>query len=185
MQQEQDRFKLDGACIAIHRRPNERVIVYNFNIPAALTQDPATFQTILTQLESDFPAQSAGTVTPCYFQLTAVYTIVHSQTNEERLWLGSFNPRARELSQVTAFRPFEARTFIEYCLTNTQPDRVYNKLALVGGRDSDWVFGAIKSIVVTVQCVVTLQHIVFTNYNHWNNHGRWNRSRKVFTIYYD
>lgn len=188
MQQEPNRFKLDAAFISIHRRPDERVAVYNFNIPVPIVQDPNSYQTVLQQLETDFPPNARGLLTPPYFQISATYTIVHSATNEERVWLGSFNPRARDFSQVTVFRPLDRESFVPFCLVNTQPNRVSNKLSIVtGGQDSMWTFGELKSIVVSVQIVLSTQHPIFATRPHLLQYdgivGR--QKRKVFRLYYD
>lgn len=185
MQQEHERFKLDGAAIPIHRLQQQRIIVYNFNIPIAQSQDIAALERVKQQIVTDLPANANGAITPAYFQITAVYTIVHQGNNDERLWLGSFNPRARDLSQVTAFRPFDANSFVDYCILNGDPDRVRNKLtAVVNGRKSLWTLNTIISIVISVQATVSLNHPIFVNHPRLS-HQAHQRRRNVFKIYYD
>ena len=93
--QHQD-FKLDGAAILDFRNPNERVIVYNFNVPVERLRDIATFEFVRQVLVTDFPGTAPGVLVTPYFQLSAVYVLINTVTNEERLWCGSFHPRARE-----------------------------------------------------------------------------------------
>ena len=110
-------FKLDGAAILDSDSPQQRIVVYHFNIPVDRAQDIATFERVRQQIEQDFPAESNRDVdVPLYFQISAVYNLVHRETGEERLWQGSFNPRSRDLGQVTVFRPFDSQTFVDYAL---------------------------------------------------------------------
>lgn len=185
MQQQQERFKLDAAAIHLSRLQQQRIIIYNFNIPIEQAQQPANWEIIRQQIETDLPSGAPGTITQAFFQLTAVYTIVHRQTNEERLWLGSFNPRARDLSQITAFRPVDHESFVNYSVTNSEPTRVRNKLdSGVNTRNSVWNLGNILSIIASVQSTVSTTHLIFQNHPELSRHGAQNR-RNVFRIYYD
>lgn len=186
MQAEYERFKLDAAAIYLPRLPQQRIIVYNFNIPIEQAQTAATLDTVGQQVVTDLPLGAAGTISPPYFQISAVYTLVHRATNEERLWQGSFNPRARDLSQVTAFRPFDHQTFVNYCVTNCERERVRNKLtAVVDGRNSMWTLQDILSVIVSVQATVGHQHMIFQHHPELVHHGGAQQSRNVFRIYYD
>lgn len=185
MQQEHERFKLDGAAIRVSPIQQQSIIVYNFNLPIVLAQDPVNWETVRQHVETDLPLNAVGTINPPFFQITAVYTLVHQNTNEERLWLGSFNPRARDLSQITAFRPFQAADFVAYCVLNADPERVTNKLtAVVNGRNSLWVLNNILSLIVTVQATVAPQHPIFLA-RPTLAHPPHQRRRNVFRVYFD
>ena len=188
MQNEHERFKLDAAAIQIAKFQQQRIIVYNFNLPIDQAQSSANWDTVCQQVDTDLPPRAAGTISPAYFQLTAVYTIIHRNTNEERLWLGSFNPRARDLSQVTAFRPFDNSTFTNYCITNSEPARVRNKLdSVVNTRNSVWNLGEILSIIVSVQSTVDTNHVIFHNHPELLHYGgnRTQHRRSIFRVYFD
>ena len=186
MQQEYERFKLDAAAIYLNRTVQQRVIVLNFNIPLPLVSDRNTFERVHQQVANDLPPGAAGTITPPYFQLSAVYTIVHRDTNEERLWFGSFNPRARDLSQVTAFRPLDLTSFVDYCYTNSQQERVENKLStVVNGQTSVWTLGSIRSIIISVQGTVSIRHSIFVNHPELQPHGQQRGGRRLFRLYFD
>lgn len=188
MQNEYERFKLDAAAIQIARNSQQRIIVYNFNLPIEQAQSEVHWNTVRQKVETDLPPGAAGTISPPYFQLTAVYTIIHRNTNEERLWLGSFNPRARDLSQVTVFRPLDHTTFVNYCLTNSEPNRVRNKLdGVVNTRNSVWNLGELLSIVVSVQSTVHTNHSIFQNHPELFQYGgnRAQYRRSVFRLYFD
>ena len=161
-----DEFKLDGAAILDSDSPHQRIVLYNFNVPADRSQDPAAFEAIRRLVETDFPPEDRGRVAvPLYFQLSAVYTLVHRETGEERLWQGSFNPRSRDLGRVTVFRPFEPETFVEYVLSRSSTENVLHQLqSRVQGKDSVWSVDRLLSIIVSVQATVRTTHRVFVNH---------------------
>ena len=156
-------FKLDGAAILDSDSPQQRIVVYHFNIPVDRAQDIATFERVRQQIEQDFPAESNRDVdVPLYFQISAVYNLVHRETGEERLGQGSFTPRSRDLGQVTVFRPFDSQTFVDYALTRSSTERVLHQLnSRTQGKDSVWSVGELLSIIITVQATVRLRHPVF------------------------
>ena len=186
---QRDNFKLDAAAIYDPRAPQQRVVVCNFNVPLQRLQDLATFEFVRETLETDFPANAQGVAVGSYFQLSAVYVLVNTVTNEERLWCGSFNPRARELSQLTTFRPFEPATFSQYVLTHANPERIYNKLLnVVNGDTSVWKFDRLISVVISFQTTLHLSHSFFVRHPHFTQHGRTGPNKKnwkVFTTLYD
>ena len=186
---QRERFKLDAAAIYDPRVPHQRVLVYNFNVPIAKLEELDTFEFVRQALETDFPANAQGIVVAPYFQLSAVYVLVNTVTNEERIWCGSFHPRARDLAQLTVFRPFEPVTFSQYALTHSNPERVYNKLStFVNGKDSVWKFDRLISVVISFQTTLHLSHPLFVHQAKFAEHGPAGRHRKnwkVFTTLFD
>jgi hypothetical protein len=192
--QHQD-FKLDGAAILDSQHDNQRVMVYNFNVPVERAQDLATFETIRQQVDADFPQTSrAMVIEPLYFQISAVYTLMNRETNEERLWQGSFNPRARDLSQVSVFRLYDSETFAAYALHQCEINRALNKLdSRTTGQESVWTLGQILSFIVSVQATIRNNHSLFNNHPELLAHGngaarrqrRMPRQRAVFRMYFD
>jgi len=76
-------FSLDGAAILDLNNPQQRVIVYNINIPRDRTEDPQVYNTIREQILADFPPRHNDKVlVPLYFQISAVYTLIHQTTTE-------------------------------------------------------------------------------------------------------
>ena len=186
---ERDRFKLDAAAIYDRQNPNRRILVYNFNIPFDRLCDLATFEFVRQELERDFPLEADGVLVPPYFQLSAVYVLVNTTTNEERIWCGSFHPRGRDLAQLTAFRAFEPTVFPPYALENSDPEHVANKLsAVVNGQDSVWQFDRLISVVVSFQTTLYLRHPLFERHARFREHGRTGPAKKnwkVFTTFFD
>jgi len=161
-----DRFKLDGAALLDFDQLHQRIITYHFNIPLRLTPLRSTFETILRQLEQDFPAESRHLVTFVpYFQISAVYTLIHRDTGAERLWQGSFNPRSRERGQVTAFQYLDPARFIDFAHTRCQTRHVLQALNNnTDQQETVWTVGELLSVILTVQTTVRVNHPVFTNH---------------------
>ena len=186
-----DEFKLDGASLLDRGFPNQRIILFNFNVPADRLPDQAGVERILRQVETDFPPEDrARVVVPLYFQITAVYTLVHRETGEERLWQGSFNPRSRDLGQVTVFRPFDPQTFVQYTSTRCTVENVLHQLQnRADGRESVWIVDRLLSVIVSVQATVRATHAVFTHHptlQQQQDGGDDNRNRRaVFRLLLD
>lgn len=161
-----DNFTLDGAALFDPNSPNLRIVTYHFNIPERLTPDRPTFETILRQVETDFPAESRGLVSVVpYFQISAVYTLIHRNTGTERLWQGSFNPRSRERGQVLAFRYLDPATFVDFALARCQSQHVVQTLGnYADQQETVWALGEILSVIVTVQTTVHIRHPVFVHH---------------------
>jgi len=182
-------FKLDGAALYDSSSPHQRIVVYHFNIPIDRCETIESIETIQRQIETDFPHQDrARVIVPLYYQISAVYTLVHRETGEIRYWQGSFNPRSRDLGQITSFRPFDVQTFVPYVLSHSRPQYVLNELNnRVDGQESVWSVDEILSIIISIQATVRTTHIVFARHPHLlsgGGHGR-HRGRKVFRLYLD
>ena len=172
MQQPQE-FKLDGAAILDSVDPNQRILVFNFNVPIERAQSAPAFERIRQQIETDFPAESReSVVVPLYYQISAAYVLVHRDTGDERYWLGSFNPRARDLSTVTEFRPYDPQTFVQHALTNCSQQSILNRLEdRAAGTESVWRLSRLLSVIVSVQATARIRHPVFVHHRTLLGHG--------------
>jgi len=176
---QRDSFKLDAAAVYDPRQPHQRVVVYNFNVPLARLRNLETFEFIRQVLVTDFPPEAVGVVVSPYFQLSAVYTLVNVETNQERIWVGSFNPRGRDLAQLTPFQRFDFAAFPQYALDHSDPDYAANKLStFVNGQDSVWRFQSLVSIVVSHQVTLHLNHPFFVRHPQFRHHGRTGSTKK-------
>lgn len=182
-------FKVDGAAITDRDNPNQRIVIYNINIPIERAQSAQTFETVRQLVSTDFPEEDRGRlVFPLYFQISAVYTLIHRHTGEERVWAGSFSPRARNLGEVTAFRPYDSGTFVQYALLHCSQDRIAERLdSRTSGIESAWSVGEILSVVVSIQGTARTSHVVFRNHPTLLGHGRAERrgrqaQRSVFRM---
>jgi hypothetical protein len=176
---QRDIFKLDAAAIYDPRQANQRVIVYNINVPVDRLRNLETFELVRQVLETDFPPEAEAVVVSPSFQLSAVYVLVNTNTNEQRIWAGSFNPRGRELAQLTPFQQFNSETFVQYAFTHADPEYAANKLStFVQGQDSVWRFERLISVVVSFQITVHLNHPVFVRHPQLRHHGRTGSTKK-------
>jgi len=166
-------FRLDAAALSDADNPNSRIVTYHFNIPERLTPERATFETVLQQIQQDFPDNSQQHVRFApYFQISAVYTLIHRETGAERLWQGSMNPRSRERGQVTPFRHLDPATFVDFTHARSQTQHVLNALNnYTDQQASEWTVGEILSVVVSVQTTVRLTHPVFHIHPQLLGHG--------------
>jgi len=176
---QRDSFKLDAAAIYDPRHPYQRVIIYNFNVPLNRLRNLETFEFVCQLLETDFPPEADGVIVSSYFQLSAVYLLININTGEERIWCGSFNPRGRDLAQLTPFQRFEPTTFAQFTLTRSDPDYAANKLStFVQGQDSVWRFERLISVVISFQTTLHLNHPLFVRYPKFRHHGRGRATKK-------
>lgn len=186
---QRDSFKLDAAAIYDPRHPNQRVLINNINVPVARLGHLETFEFVRQVLETDFPPEAEGVIIPGYFQLSAVYVLINVNTNEERIWCGSFNPRGRDLAQLTPFRSYESASFAQYALTHSDPDYATNKLTtFVQGQDSVWRFQRLISVVISFQTTLHLSHPLFVRHPKFRQHGRGGPAKKnwkVYTTFFD
>lgn len=186
---QQDRFKLDAAAINITGAPSQRVVVYNFNIPLGRLEDVASFEQVCQKLETDFPPEANGVIVSPYFQLSAVYMLINSATNEERMWSGSFQPKGRDFSKLTDFQKFEPTTFLQYAMTHSNPRYVINKMdSFVNGEESLWRFSHLISVVISLQATLHMTHPLFVNRPGFTNTGRAGPNKKnwkVLTTFFD
>jgi hypothetical protein len=166
-------FKLDGAAISDPVDPDQRILVFNFNVPIERAQEAASFERIRQQVEDDFPIESReSVVVPLYYQISAVYVLVHSDTGEERVWQGSYNPRARDLSTVTLFRPYDPATFVQHATTSCSQQNILNRLDNRATWDETvWRLSRILSVIVSVQATARIRHPVFINHPSLLGHG--------------
>ena len=172
MQQCQE-FKLDGAAISDSVDPNQRILVFNFNVPIERAQSPAAFERIRQQIDTDFPVESReSVVVPLYYQISAAYVLVHRDTGEERFWLGSYNPRARDVSTVTEFRPYDPQTFVQHSVTSCSQQNIFNRLEdRTAGTESVWRLSRLLSVIVSVQATARIRHPVFYHHRTLLGHG--------------
>jgi hypothetical protein len=168
-----NQFKVDIASLA--DGPAARLVLYNVNIPRRLWQDEPSMVRVRDIVVRDF-----GNVSGVYFQLSATYTLVNRETGEIRTWSGSFNPRNRDICELTSHLSFEPDTFVQFVLAHSSPEWVFDKLnagagQLTAGRTSVWVLDDVKSIIASFQGRLGISHSLFSRYPPLN---WWRRNRR-------
>jgi hypothetical protein len=154
-----DTFKVSALSIRPHQQKNERLVLYNINLPVNLISNENVFNVIRDTIVHDFNNNPS-----VYFQLSAVYTLVNHKTGDIRTWSGSFNPRNRQPSQLSTHRRFEADTFIEFAQQHSSVERTTQILTanyIGAGKNSDWTLQDLKSIVFSFQCKLPASHRLF------------------------
>jgi len=142
---------------------NERLVSYNINLPVPLIPNENVYSVIRDTIVHDFD-NSPG----IYFQISAVYTLVNRDTGDLRTWTGSFNPRNRQVSQLSAHRRFEADSFINFARANCSVEVAVQKLTAnsaartTAGKTSVWSLQDLKAIIFTFQCRLYPTHRLFT-----------------------
>jgi hypothetical protein len=97
-----------------------------------------------------------------YFQLSAVYTLVHRDTGNLRTRTGSFNSRNCQPSQLSTHQRFEADTFIDFARANSSVEVALQKLTANYAADGQtWSLQDLKSIIFSFQCKLRASHWLF------------------------
>lgn len=188
-----DEFRLDGVSLADPDSPQQRLVSFHFNVPSRLAASRVTFEEIRDRVISDFPVNDAPRVVQVpYFQISAVYELIHRVSGAVRLWSGSFNLRSRELGQVTPFRPFDPASFVDFVQERSQPEYIQRQQQNVADqKETAWTVGDVLSAVITIQATVRPSHSIFDRYPQLREHhgargqagvGRHRVRRKVVRL---
>lgn len=156
-------FKVNAISVRHSATSNERLVSYNINLPVPLIPNENVYSVIRDTIVHDFD-NSPG----IYFQISAVYTLVNRDTGDLRTWTGSFNPRNRQVSQLSAHRRFEADSFINFARANCSVEVAVQKLTAnsdartTAGKTSVWSLQDLKAIIFSFQCRLYPTHRLFT-----------------------
>jgi hypothetical protein len=153
-------FKVNALSIRHSETNNsERLVSYNINLPVPLIPNENVYNVIRDTIVHDFDNNPG-----IYFQLSAVYTLVNRDTGDLRTWTGSFNPRNRQPSQLSAHQRFEADTFINFARANSSVEVALQKLtanSATAGNTSVWSLQDLKAIIFSFQCRLRPSHRLF------------------------
>ena len=156
-------FKVNAISVRHSATSNEKLVSYNINLPVPLIPNENVYSVIRDLIVHDFD-NSPG----IYFQISAVYTLVNRDTGDLRTWTGSFNPRNRQVSQLSAHRRFEADSFINFARANCSVEVAVQKLTAnsaartTAGKTSVWSLQDLKAIIFSFQCRLHPTHRLFT-----------------------
>jgi len=156
-------FKVNAISVRHSATDNERLVSYNINLPVPLIPNENVYSVIRDTIVHDFD-NSPG----IYFQISAVYTLVNRDTGDLRTWTGSFNPRNRQVSQLSAHRLFEADSFVNFARANCSVEAAVQKLTAnsdartTAGKTSVWSLQDLKAIIFSFQCRLYPTHRLFT-----------------------
>jgi hypothetical protein len=150
-------FKVTALSIRHSETKSVRLVLYNVNVPVHLISNENVYNVIRDTIVRDFNNNSG-----IYFQLSAVYTLVHRDTGDLRTSTGSFNPRNRQPSRLMKHRHFEPDTFIDFARANSSIEVVLQKLTANYAADGQtWSLQDLKSIIFSFQCKLRASHRLF------------------------
>ena len=153
-------FKVNAISVRHSATDNERLVSYNINLPVPLIPNENVYSVIRDLIVHDFDNSPS-----IYFQISAVYTLVNRDTGDLRTWTGSFNPRNRQVSQLSAHRRFEADSFINFARANCSVEVAVQKLTAnsttAAGKTSVWSLQDLNAIIFSFQCRLRPTHRLF------------------------
>jgi hypothetical protein len=170
--------KVDITSLDIEGNTDEPILVcLNFNIPEEKQADPAQFQDLLSDI-SDFLSLHFVPHHQVTFQVTAAYYLKNRNTEEERLWAGSFFPGNRVSLSGPFFQIFNPQTFSVKLQRYTLPQNVLQNLAW-NHLDTEWNFLGIASFIVNCQVSVGNNHEFLTTFDLHSNRQRRQRRHVI------
>ena len=129
-------LKVDATTL---KDEDSSLVLFNINVPLRIVQgNPNEFYNTCVQI-GQFISDNFHANDSVYFQVTASYYKINKQTGEGRLWGGSFSPRANSVAQLLPF------VWI--------------------GRDTNWEFDRLESIVINVQSQIDNDHETLQRHN--------------------
>ena len=170
--------KVDITSLDIEGQNNRVFLVcLNFNIPEDKQADPEQFQGLLSDI-SDFLRLHFLPHHQVTFQVTASYYLKNRNTDEERLWTGSFFPGNRVSLSGPYFQIFNPQTFSTKLQRYTLPQNVLQNLAW-NHLDTEWNFQGVASFIVNCQVSVGNDHEFLTAFDLHSNRRRRGRRHVI------
>jgi len=148
----------------------QSIVLYNFNIPENIVRDENEFANALDRFSATIQ-RDFGLNPNVFFQLTASYMLSNHETNEKKLWTGSFHSRDNAPSQLTGFLGFNSATFNQDIISAA--DNVDDKLLWVG-QETKWQFDGLVSLIVCVQVKVRQDDSILRERGLINRNGHRN-----------
>ena len=170
-------FKLDVTTLDAGEH-EMYMLMLNFNIPRSVVEEdqPFTLEEALGDvvlfLDREFSPE------PIYYQVTASYYLRHRQSGDERLFTGSFCPKAAHATSLSGpvFRLFEGDTFSRDVRRYTTPQNILDCLDWPEDDESDWSFLSLTSVILNCQVKLSWHNQYIRRKNllsaRGNRHGR-------------
>ena len=175
-------LKLDVTTLSTEN--NTVPIILNFNIPASVVEEnvPQTFDQVLNNIAEFIERHfdTGGVI----FQVTAAYYLVHVETEDRRLWTGSFYPIGNHSSSLSGqiFQAYNnSPSFVRRVKEFSLPQNIAACLRW-GGEESNWTFDSLASIITSVQTTLAHDHVFLTANDLLQTRGRHQR-RHITKIY--
>ena len=140
------RLKVDEIAIPIEKG---YVLMCNVTIPADRLGLENLEQRIYRFLEGEYDRSG-----PVKFEISGTYTLKNNETQQLRMWTGSFSPK-RDYA-LTPLLDFNQHTFTEYLRNFLNMDYLSARLTEIVP-DSSWIFHSITTLIVNAQAILSLQ----------------------------
>ena len=152
-------LKLDVTTLSLEN--NTVPVVLNFNIPVSVVEEniPQPFDEVLNNIAECIKNNFDGGA-EVLFQVTASYYLVHVETEDRRLWTGSFYPGGNHSASLSGviFQAFNnSPSFVQRIKEFSLPQNIAAYLKW-GGEESKWTFDSLASIITSVQVQLPPDH---------------------------
>ena len=154
------------------------LLCLNFSIPHHKQENPAQFQALVSDI-SEFLALHFLPDNRVTFQVTASYYLKNRNTEEERLWTGSFFPGNRVSLSGLYFQIFNSQNFFQKLVGYTAQANVLGSLSWTH-LTTEWYFLSIASFIVNCQVTVNYNHEFLRTFNLHSSRRR--RQRRHVTL---
>jgi hypothetical protein len=153
-------FKVDIAQIEVTNSPNSLALL-NFNIPADHPSLEGCVQNIVNFLDRHF-SQPQPRFT---YQVTATYYLRKPDTDDERIWTGSFVAGSDQNCSLSGnlFLVYDATNFFDVVRRSVAEENVVDCLTWKDV-DTDWQFSHVSSFIVSFQGRLNVMHPFFVHF---------------------
>lgn len=146
----------------LYRNPNFHLILYNISIPASAVNVSADrlfhLEAIRNLINTDF-----GPNLQIVYQVTAAYSLIHSDTNDRYEWTGSFQTTfENNPGQIQGFQLYNEQTFVNQ---NFQLLNDAEQILIDNGEDSKWSFETLRAVIFNFQVQVPIHHGILRERN--------------------
>lgn len=138
-----------------HRNSNFHLVLYNVSIPASAVDNAAQRLNNLVAIRN-LLVEDFGPNFQILYQVTAAYSLIHSETGERYEWTGSFQTNfENNPGQIQGFQFFNANTFVN--LNNELLDHA-EEILRANGQNSKWTFETLRAVIFNFQIKVPSDH---------------------------
>ena len=142
-------LKVDAISTTLTRN-NKFLILYNVNVPYEYLEQEDVTRGVLERIKDllvrDFEHY------PVAYQITASYVVVHSTTQESRVWTDSFRAKDNAPAQLSGFKESEPVNFVNESLDHLEDFEA--RLVRRPDFSSKWVLVSVISVIFNVQSIV-------------------------------
>ena len=170
-------FKLDVTTLDAGEH-EMYMLMLNFNIPKSVVEEDQPFSLEEATEDVALFVDNQFLLEPVFYQVTASYYLRHRQSGDERLFTGSFCPKANHTTSLSGpvFRLLRGATFSQEVRQFTTPQNILDCLDWPEDDESDWSFLSLASVILNCQVKLSWHNRFIRRHNllsaRGNRHGR-------------